>query len=194
MAGPDAEPESCQIKARQETSPKDIEIEERPLRMNLTLIDKIVLAADGTLAGLRVAEIDWLPDDFEALKNDVLILINDNDGSDVSNTGHGTHWTTPLGHATQYNILSNHGEYHNTYGGGYSIHGKRFPEPDKYPHLAKFVWSFKHAINMRINVFGGKSGLSQHKETVVVRQKSGKRGRGISFANGLCGHPRLAAR
>lgn len=144
----------------------------------MSLIEAI---ASATLSheskGMRVALLrrDFPIPFFEKLKEEVLSLVDSNDGSDVTYGGHGTNWTVPFGTVTQYNILSTHGDYKNTKA-GLSIYGRMFPEPELYPTINNFIMSFPHAVNCRINIMGPKSGLGQHKETIIVRQKSGDLG------------------
>lgn len=143
----------------------------RPMR----IIDEMAAATLGQ-PGLVIAKYHHSIPDFPELKEDVLRLVRENPGSDVTLESHGTNWTNPHGYARQYNILSSHGDYSNQNSGGLTIYGKAFPEPNEYPYLNEFVQRFPHTVNMRINVFGEKSGLSQHKESTILRQKDGRLG------------------
>jgi Aspartyl/Asparaginyl beta-hydroxylase len=112
------------------------------------------------LARALGAEVDW--------------LCATEQGSDVQEREHVTHWTGPHGAVRQFSLLNR--------GGGFadfrddhdlSCRDKKFHQADRYPRLAAFVACFPHAINFRVNVLGVGAGLSPHEEHCLFRSNAG---------------------
>jgi hypothetical protein len=88
--------------------------------------------------------------------------------SQVSDYGHVTKWTQPFGEAVQFSLLNTSGKLddpstdHNL-----SVRGKSFHHGVDFPRIARFISAFPHALNMRLNGMGKKSGLSPHEENVI---------------------------
>lgn len=113
---------------------------------------------------------------FEKLKNEALTFVQQFSPSDVSQAGHITHWTAPFGKAVQFSLLNASGKPddtstdHNS-----STQGKRFHHATSYPTLAQWISFFPHAINMRLNGMGQKSGLSPHEERILNKDPKAKK-------------------
>jgi hypothetical protein len=105
---------------------------------------------------------------FAALVEEVKALVQKYTPSAVKAKDHVTNWTNPYGTAVQFSLLNESGKFddystdHNR-----TRRGKRFHRADEFPSLARFIDTFPHAYNMRLNGMGKKSGLSPHEEHVV---------------------------
>lgn len=88
--------------------------------------------------------------------------------SHVETYGHATNWTNPFGAAVQYSLLNRSGKFDDTSSDhNLSLAGKSFHHGAEFPTVAEFIRAFPHALNMRLNGMGKKSGLSPHEENVV---------------------------
>lgn len=109
-----------------------------------------------------------------ALRSEVDQLCAAEQGSDVQEREHITHWTRPTGAVRQFSLLNRSGDFadfrddHDL-----SCMGKQFHHAARYPHLAAFAGCFKHAINFRVNVLGANAGLSPHEEHSLFLSESG---------------------
>jgi hypothetical protein len=110
-------------------------------------------------------------DSFTEIKKEVINFIENNKPSHVNTEEHGTYWTNPFGKVLQFNLLHPHGKYED-----FSNNSGIFLD-QKYPHLTRFVqrWA-DDLISFRINILNVKSGLSQHKETIIIKLPNGKIG------------------
>lgn len=89
--------------------------------------------------------------------------------SEVTRPGHVTRWTKPYGRVRQWSLLgrgrgtdSTRDDHDGT------RDGKTCSlDPIRFPTLTRFVETFGHATNMRLNVLDAASGLSPHEEPVV---------------------------
>jgi hypothetical protein len=107
---------------------------------------------------------------FARLAGDVEQLCRDERPSEVGLAGHVTYWTRPFGEVLQFSLLNRSGRFDDfTTDHDRSCIGKTFGAAARYPALAAFVASLPHAVNVRINVLGPRSGLSPHEEHVLIR-------------------------
>ena len=109
-----------------------------------------------------------------ALSSEVNQLCAVEQGSDVQEREHITHWTRPTGAVRQFSLLNRSGDFGDFQDDhDLSCLGKQFHHAERYPHLAAFVANFQHAINFRVNVLGAHAGLSPHEEHSLFLSASG---------------------
>jgi Aspartyl/Asparaginyl beta-hydroxylase len=105
---------------------------------------------------------------FAQLRAELEQLTRRHSPSQVGDYGHVTNWTQPFGEAVQFSLLNTSGKLddpstdHNL-----SLRNKSFHHGADFPQLAHFISAFPHALNMRLNGMGKKSGLSPHEENVI---------------------------
>jgi hypothetical protein len=105
---------------------------------------------------------------FEQLKTELVRLTTAYSPSQVQDYGHATNWTNPFGAAVQFSLLNRSGKFDDTScDHNLSLTGKAFHHASEFPRVAEFIGAFPHALNMRLNGMGKKSGLSPHEENVV---------------------------
>jgi aspartyl/asparaginyl beta-hydroxylase len=105
---------------------------------------------------------------FKRLKAELVELTERYSPSLVQDHGHATNWTNPFGAAVQFSLLNRSGRVNDTSTDhNLSVAGKSFHYPKEFPTLDGFIRTFPHAVNMRLNGMGQKSGLSPHEENVV---------------------------
>lgn len=108
------------------------------------------------------------------LRDEVDRLCATEQGSDVQERDHVTHWAGPIGAVRQFSLLNRSGEF-TDFGADHdlSCRGKRFQHAARYPHLAAFIGAFEHTVNFRVNVLGPGAGLSQHEEHSLFLSEAG---------------------
>ena len=123
--------------------------------------------------GLKTANLFMVdPDFFENIKSEVLDLVKNNPIPALKQGGPKSRLVQPLGRVEQYSIINATGRFddlslvHNR-----SIFNKRFHHREAYPHLAKFIELFPHAVNFRINVMYANSALVEHRATACHYNK-----------------------
>lgn len=92
-------------------------------------------------------------------------LCRSHPASEVHREGHATYWTKPYGEVFIWNLLQ---AATNDQTGNWRT-GKPFPHREAFPILASIYDDFPTAVNFRINQLHPHSGLSPHRETMVVR-------------------------
>ena len=137
--------------------------------MNATKFFHEIRKANHHRGGLKCLKLFQVkPEYFESLVGDVQRVLAQYAPSDVAQSSHATNWTQPFGNAIQYSLLNTSGRLddfstdHNS-----SIKNKRFHYSDEFTDLGRFIRTFAHATNMRLNGMGGQSGLSPHEEHTV---------------------------
>ena len=103
---------------------------------------------------LEIGEIE----NFERVKADIKRAMRGR-ASNVRQYGHPTNWTKPHGKVEQYNLFADSSDSTITVR-GFTTH----------PHIQALIEKYK-PINLRINILGSDSGLSQHRETIKVGNK-----------------------
>lgn len=120
-------------------------------------------------AGPKALRLFKVKDEFfQRLQAELVQLTERYSPSEVQDYGHATNWTNPFGAAVQFSLLNGSGRIddpstdHNL-----SVSGKSFHYSREFPTIDQFIRAFPHAVNMRLNGMGQKSGLSPHEENVV---------------------------
>ena len=112
---------------------------------------------------------------FSQVRKEAIELVSSLKPSLVTEYSHVTNWTKPVGTAAQYSLLNRSGRLDDTsVDHNLSVLDKKFHFASQYPALGEFISTFKHAINMRLNLLERKSALSPHEEHIVHRDKTGK--------------------
>jgi hypothetical protein len=107
-------------------------------------------------------------DFFERLRADLQRLTERFSPSRVQDYDHATRWTNPFGAAVQFSLLNQSGRLDDTTSDhNLSLVGKSFHHASEFPAVDQFIKAFPHALNMRLNGMGQKSGLSPHEENIV---------------------------
>ena len=125
--------------------------------------------------GIRCLRLLRLDEAFlSTLRTDVERLCHTERGSKVSDPGHVTNWTRPIGEIVQFSLLNASGRYDDfTTDHDLSCFGKRFHDSKAYPALAGIMDVFPHTVNFRINLMGPDARLSAHEEHSVIRTRRG---------------------
>lgn len=141
------------------------------LPLNITPRELIVDLAKGnsvkqsTYKALHLFDLD--PSFFEGLREEVHYIIENFPPSVVQNQQHVTNWTNPFGTALQFSLFNTSGKFQDFSTDHIkSVKNKKFHQSKEFPYLAELIESMPGLLNMRINVMGPKSGLSQHKEDI----------------------------
>lgn len=105
---------------------------------------------------------------FERLRDELQLLTERYSPSRVQDYDHATRWTNPFGAAVQFSLLNRSGRLDDTSSDhNLSLLGKSFHYASEFPTVGEFIRAFPHALNMRLNGMGEKSGLSPHEENIV---------------------------
>lgn len=105
---------------------------------------------------------------FDRLSGELKQLTERYSPSRVADYGHATNWTNPFGAAVQFSLLNRSGRFDDTSADhDLSLSGKSFHYAAEFPAVDELIRAFPHAVNMRLNGMGQKSGLSPHEENVV---------------------------
>jgi len=131
---------------------------------------RAIAAANYGKSGITAMKISVMEKiEFQALQLDVVAFFMNQNPSVVNEKGHVTNWTRPYGEALQFSLWNSHGDPmnwkddHNC-----SPMGKSFHHAEMYPRLAEFISRWPNLCNFRLNVMKAKSGLSPHKEQIVI--------------------------
>jgi len=109
-------------------------------------------------------------DFFNHLRQDAKSFVQRHQPSEIDDDAHALRSTNPYGTARMYSVFNRTGNPSDfSADNDWLYKGKAFHQPEEYPALAKFIGSFPHLINFRINVMGGNSGLSFHNVTTLVK-------------------------
>ena len=109
---------------------------------------------------------------FDKVANEVLTLIDENQPSYATKSGHASNWSKPQGTITQFSLLNVSGildDYSTDH--NLSTENKKFAYGNQYPHLKQFIALFPHATNFRINVLHEKSRFTQHEEDICIQSR-----------------------
>jgi len=130
---------------------------------------KDLVRANYHKGGLKCRRLFRLePSFFATLRDDVRRLVEKYTPSSATDKDHATNWTNPYGTAVQFSLFNESGKL-DDYSKDHNFvrEGKRFHYGEEFPALGRFIETFKHSYNMRLNGMGTKSGLSPHEEHCV---------------------------
>ena len=119
---------------------------------------------------------------FDRLCAEVDRYLRTHQASNVSDTGHATHWARPVGRVEQYSLLNRSGRSEDfSSDHDLSCRNKWFFDGDTFPVLAQWIADWPHLINFRLNVLHPGAALSAHEEHVPFRTKAGGVGARLRF-------------
>lgn len=143
--------------------------------MNLVAVQ--IMEANYHHGGMKIARLFAVEDAWMSrLSDDVLRIVATFPPSDVSEAGHVTNWTRPVGEALQFSLFNISGRTDDTSQDHQRTQdGKSFAHAGSFPAIAELVDTLRPAglTGMRINFLGPKSGLSPHEEHIVHRGQNG---------------------